>query len=588
MENFKIKIAKKLKFQQYWGLWILLFIEICFILFLVLFGDKIYLQWNDNLDSNMALNKMFRDNRFWYDRETPVPMLGGIERSILTSGYNFTSIVYYVFDTQIAFWLLYVLAVAFSGTGCFFLGNSIEKIIKKKVNSNVFCICGIIYIFLGVWPPAIIGFALIPWWFYVIAEIYRTRKIVWIPILFIFIQNISTVLIGIFLIFYTVIFYVCVLIKEKKIDKTLLITLGAIVASVGIIENRILNFAAKGSAGMIKGLVQTGDIYTDSILKCLWKLGNALSFEGSFYHSGLCVLRYVALPLILISFILFNFERKIIKIDRSFLIIYDCLIVVLVINACAYAFDDCYWIRKCLPFASGFSFQRFMWLSPFIVMMCIAVILNYMIEKKMVLSAFIFICAIPLSVIWDRDYSTSSSMYNILHINYIANLYGNVDETMWRWDDFYAEELFREIKDDIFYDGEWCVAYGLDPAVLQYNGIKTLDGYYSNYPTAYKVKWEKMITPVLEESDSIAEYWNDSNGIRAYIYSTKWDCPGHHMIREIKSDKMLINSDILRELNCKYVFSIVDITNAEELGLEYIDMWKDLQGNYDVRVYQLN
>lgn len=92
----------------------------------------------------------------------------------------------------------------------------------------------------------------------------------------------------------------------------------------------------------------------------------------------------------------------------------------------------------------------------------------------------------------------------------------------------------------------------------------------------------------LEESNSIAEYWKESNGIRAYIYSTKWDNPGNHSIREVRSDKMLIDSDALRNLNCKYVFSIVEITNAKELGLEYMNIWEDLRGNYDVRVYQVD
>lgn len=77
MRNFWNALNNKLKIKQYWGLWFLLFAEICFIIFLIIFGDKICLQWNDNLDSNMVLNKMFRDNKFWRDRQTPVPMLGG-------------------------------------------------------------------------------------------------------------------------------------------------------------------------------------------------------------------------------------------------------------------------------------------------------------------------------------------------------------------------------------------------------------------------------------------------------------------------------------------------------------------------------
>lgn len=53
------------------------------------------------------------------------------------------------------------------------------------------------------------------------------------------------------------------------------------------------------------------------------------------------------------------------------------------------------------------------------------------------------------------------------------------------------------------------MAYGLDLAVLQYNRIKTFDGYYSNYSPIYKEKWENLIASALEENDQIAEYWKN-------------------------------------------------------------------------------
>lgn len=198
------------------------------------------------------------------------------------------------------------------------------------------------------------------------------------------------------------------------------------------------------------------------------------------------------------------------------------------------------------------------------------------------------VIAIALSIIWDPEYDTISSMYNILHVNYsIACNKEEVPNQYWRWHDFYAEDLFEEIKKDISYEGEWSVAYGLDPAVLQYNGIRTLDGYYNNYSSEYKQKWEQLIAPILETSDSVAAYWHESNGIRAYLYSTEWDFPGKHSINEIEEAELLIEPDVLRELKGKYVFSLVEISNEEELGLQYIGEWRDKRGIYNVRVYEV-
>ena len=61
--------------------------------------------------------------------------------------------------------------------------------------------------------------------------------------------------------------------------------------------------------------------------------------------------------------------------------------------------------------------------------------------------------------------------------------------------EFFSEELFDEIKEDIGYDGEYGIAYGMHPAVLSYNGISTLDGYLGFYPQEYKEKFGAMIAP---------------------------------------------------------------------------------------------
>ena len=63
--------------------------------------------------------------------------------------------------------------------------------------------------------------------------------------------------------------------------------------------------------------------------------------------------------------------------------------------------------------------------------------------------------------------------------------------------EFYSTKLFEKIKREIGYNGEWSVAFGMHPRVLQYNGISTLDGYSSYYPQAYKEQFRKLIAPDL-------------------------------------------------------------------------------------------
>lgn len=127
------------------------------------------------------------------------------------------------------------------------------------------------------------------------------------------------------------------------------------------------------------------------------------------------------------------------------------------------------------------------------------------------------------------------------------------------------------------------MGFFLDPSVLQYNGIHTLDGYYSNYSLDYYKKWDKLIAPALEKSEYHSKYWKQSNGIRAYMYSGGYK--KIYDIGEIDEYHLEVNMDILRELGAKYIFSRVKITNASECGLEKMGKWHMDEYKYTIYVY---
>lgn len=64
--------------------------------------------------------------------------------------------------------------------------------------------------------------------------------------------------------------------------------------------------------------------------------------------------------------------------------------------------------------------------------------------------------------------------------------------------EFYSTDLFEKAKEDIGYCGQWSVAYGFYPAILEYNDIATLDGYLGFYSQNYKEEFRKMIAPALD------------------------------------------------------------------------------------------
>ena len=584
MESLK-KYAK-----ENYGISTLIIVELCFLFVVIFFSDKIYVAINDNLDANVSLYKMFRDNHFWKDRTTPVPMLGGVDRSILTSGYSLNSLIYYLFDTNIAYWVNYIVALAFSGTGFYCLGKSIKKQTKMEIDPNIFCICGIFYIFLGMWPTAIISFSLIPWWAFFVVEIYRTKKL-WLLVFFIFLEkNLSAVLFGVFLLFYTVLFGVVVSIWKRKIDKTLVAMIGFVIISFVIINSNLLLSMMHSSAGTIKSLTASeGHVYNDGVKFCLKRFYNFFFIKNAtVYHAGMFPLRYVVFPLVFGFFIFLLFEHRRLAVKKDFLIIFSLLIIAISINAFAIAFDHCARFRKLVPFLSGFNFERFLWLSPFFIVLGFILVIHFFKAKHYCIIALALLIAFPISIILDTNYRDTGSMYNFLHINYSKYICHEKASLHARWNEFFAPDLFSKIKKDINYNGEWCVAFGFEPSILQYNSIKTLDGYYSNYSTELKMKWEEMIRPALESNKAAKKYWEQSYGIRCYLYAKEWLFPDYgRNYKKFGGVNLLIEPVILRELGGKYIFSRVVIKNYKELNLDFIGYWNDNRDIYDIGVYKI-
>jgi hypothetical protein len=153
--------------------------------------------------------------------------------------------------------------------------------------------------------------------------------------------------------------------------------------------------------------------------------------------------------------------------------------------------------------------------------------------------------------------------------------------------EFYAEELFDEIKEELDYTDEWSVAYGMHPAILHYNGIHTLDGYLGFYTQEYKEKFREVIAPALETSEEFRDYF-DSWGPRAYIYSGAGENtyePVRYM--ELTDKNLSINSVALKDMGCKYIFSRIELDNAKELQLTPLGVFEKENLPYVIYVYEL-
>lgn len=581
----------------------LLFIIIVFLIIIVCIKkEDVHICINDNLDSNVSIFKMIRDQGLFLKFDEEIPFLhGDILRKEYHIGLSLEAWIYMLFPPFVAYIVIRLIALIMSAFGFWILAKSMESIFQ--VDSLAFGLCGIIYGLLGTWPHASLGFASIPLWVSCLFYLYCTRDKKILIVFPFFLTTISFPLIGIWLLAYSSIVIVIIIAIRRRFD--MIIPLAEIGLCYGIMNYGLILSNLGNNETSIKGLIDSK--YSDTIIDSIKAFPKTFSFYH-FYHTGGAVLRYFVFP-ICICFMLFcccNLIYKLFKRENSRYsresIVSAIIFGIIIFNTLLASFDNNYILRKyVLNFMKGFALSRIHWISPFLWMVLLALCMSLLNDinflqkihteniKKSVskyLCSFAIFIVVLCTIVLDPSYSQLYSMYNDIHF-LLADLFssqnqydGNHEFTWFEW---YSEDLFNKIKQDISYKGEWSMGYGIDPSVLQYNGINTADGYYSNYSIDFYNKFYELIKPELAIDELHNSYWNNTGGYRACLYSTEWDFwPRYNF--ETRNCELIVNKEMLHDMT-SYIFSRVIITNSNDLGLELLGHWSGYESPYDVYVY---
>ena len=142
---------------------------------------------------------------------------------------------------------------------------------------------------------------------------------------------------------------------------------------------------------------------------------------------------------------------------------------------------------------------------------------------------------------------------------------------IFTYEDYYAERMFDNIKAAIGkpQDTYRMASIGIPPAVSQYNGIRTIDGYSSNYPISYKHQFRNIIAGELEKNSNnkgFFDYWGSQCII---VYDQGLPYFETHVTRGMAPPgrAITLSPDALRELRCDYILSAENIRNPEKSGL---------------------
>ncbi len=540
-------------------------------------GESLFIPIHDNLEDYIVRFQVMKNNHLFWEIHATAPMLGGLDRNYLTSDLKAYLWLYMLMPTYIAYIVGFAIKIALSVVGSAFLGKTILED-RYKEYSNIIVLCGLAYGLAPNYPAAAFGFASLPLFMAFVIRLYKSpeslRKS---NLLFFLLYPVLSDLFwfGIFLCGYLVAAFIIDALVSKKpkfrlLLATLLLSLGYIV-----VEWRLVYLVLFVGEQTIRETMVIESLPAGQILKSI-----AAGFGVGHYHSA-AAHTYIVLPVCATSFVTINLRRLR---ERKWRLIFrdpfTHLLLLILFNAIIFGIDNSEIFKELVatmaPTLKGISMARTLWFNGFLWYFAFAIALcrikNTRIKHVLLILALFFVVI-------------NGSTYNHISLNTYEALAetGVVEKQHLSYSEFYSTELFDDILGKIDYKGEWSVAYGMHPAVLEYNGIATLDGYCAIYPEAYKERFRRLIAPELEVDEVHRAYYDDWGG-RAYIFSNELEF-SPSITPSVSKTNLLFDAEVFRQMGGRYVFSRVEIVNASEMNLELVGQFSNMNSPYNIFVY---
>ena len=608
------------------------------------FGENSYIAVHDNLDLFMGHFMAMKHSGTFFAHDAVVPILGGITRDYLSSEFSLYNILFFLLPPFAAYLCGYFLKILTAVFSVYVLAKDIYGTHGSWNRYRpIAVVCGLIYGLLPLFPTYGIAFSSIPLVIFLLRRIYRgeapwsgrrpkpehggrtetavrpqegkTRGWLFSLLLLFFYPLLSYFsYFGIFILGYLLLAILILWVRDglrgRKAERgaagiaeagaaaggnagerkrgifrffSWRLLAALIVLSLGYIvfEYRLFGEMLFPSVETMRGSMAEDNFTAGQIVKTIWEV-----FSQAIFHAQPSHTRFL-LPLCLLFF-LFRaacFLRQ--GQPKRLLTDSFCLVLYFIVGNCLiYGFY--YWgglrelFETLIPPLEGFQFNRTVFFNPFLWYAALFLLVKYLYDRrKKWLGNALLLISLAVVVLTPAVYN--DFYYTLYYHAY--RLVKGVEVENLNYREFFSEKLFDEIKEDIGYDGEYGIAYGMHPAVLSYNGISTLDGYLGFYPQEYKEKFGAMIAPATERVQEWDTYFWDW-GARAYIFSgsgeNTWN-PVRTM--RVADDALYIDADMFRELGGKYLFSRIEIGNAPELGFTLIGTYSGEGSPYTIYVY---
>lgn len=519
----------------------------------LIWGDGSFIQVHDFLDSNVAHIQSMKLNGGLFASEGDLPILCGIDRATVGSPWNLRVLIYALLPT---FWAIIANLALIKLTaflGLFFL--LADYVLKERGSLGAAFVAAILFALVPFYPDYGISSAGIPMLVLAFAWLQEGRRILPAALLIAYYAFFSSLVLSGF--FACVVLALLILIKwlsQKRFPWLPFLGLFLLAACYVALNWQLLGafLTPTGTAGLSHR--------TEFAPASFWEtLGVSLgAFLIGQYHAGTCL---ALLPLVLF-FVLARDNAKYASLRNVTVFFLLVMLSGALLNTVVLRLD----------LLNGFQCDRFYFLYPALVFTLLGVVLHELRSKSVRLVVALVMLVFSLA-------------FDVHLRNNLAKQLGLLDTPSFA--QYYDTALMDRMKDELDLEGKKVACLGLHPAIPEYNGIYTVDGYYSSYPLSYKHRFQQVIQGELDKSPELKSYFCGW-GSRCYLFSSElglnflWGKDWGVHVHELS-----IDTGALKALGCDYILSALPVDNAAALGLQACGSFTEEDSFWQIWAYRL-
>lgn len=542
-----------------------------------------YIGVHDNLDIHIADYKLLKDNNAFFAHNITIPLLGGIDRNFLLSEFYLYAVLYMIFPTFTAYIIGYFIKIFIALFSGILLGKDLLKDNYSQYKWIV-VLFSFIYGLLPLYPAFSFAFASLPFLIWLIRRVSNGGNRIYYLLIFLYPTLSYFTFFGPFIIGYLFIYFLYKTWQKRKFFVPIFISM--ILLSVGyiLIEYRLFLLIFTSGEATIRDTMVEDNLSGSEIISTIISV-----FQNGIFHSE-DLHHVIVFPLVIISVLVINGIHIYKKNYRRILTDpFNLILLFIIFNCVIYGLYFYKPVRDLfetvIPPLKGWQYNRTVFFNPILWYMEAAIIVKRLYDHTKPYIARLVAIGVLLAVVGTQ--SLYNDFYNTVYVNAWQGITNQASETL-SYGEFYSESLFESIKEDIDYNGEYSVAYGFHPAVLSYSGIATLDGCLSYYYQSYKEAFREVIAPALDASEVAREYY-DNWGARAYLFSgTVESIWLPERTKEVEDHSLLIDTEAFRNLGGVYIFSRIELDNADELELTLVNTYQDDSSPYTIWLYSIS